>query len=202
MKKILINLAHPVRARSRINNALIKAVEGLDGVTVNDLYARYPDFIIDVANEQQSLLEHDVIIFQHPLYWYSYPSIIKEWLDLVLQHGWAYGSEGDKLANKVVFQTITAGAEDSSYQKRGYNEFTLREFTYSFRAMAKQCKMKWLPPFAVLGIHRGLSDQQLEKYLEEYRQVITAIQENDLDYNRLSKFTYLNSNIDKFVRRT
>ena len=35
---------------------------------MHDLYATYPDFFIDIHHEQQLLREHDVIIFQHPLY--------------------------------------------------------------------------------------------------------------------------------------
>ena len=86
MRKVLINFAHPARKRSKINSALRAALEGLDDVTINDLYANYPDFLIDVEREQSLCEDHDVIIFQHPFYWYSTPAIMKEWLDLVLQH--------------------------------------------------------------------------------------------------------------------
>ena len=94
MKKILILFAHPAKRKSKINKALIQAVQGLENVTVNDLYSKYPDFMIDIKTEQQLLLEHDIIIIQHPFYWYQAPAIVKEWLDLVLEHGWAYGSKG------------------------------------------------------------------------------------------------------------
>ncbi len=101
MNKVLINFAHPARARSKINNALRAAVENLEDVTFNDLYAAYPDFLIDVKREQRLCENHDVIIFQHPFYWYSTPAIMKEWLDLVLEHGWAYGHEGTALQGKI-----------------------------------------------------------------------------------------------------
>lgn len=65
-----------------MNNALRAAVEELNDVTINDLYAHYPDFLIDVPREQALCENHDIIIFQHPFYWYSTPSIMKEWLDL------------------------------------------------------------------------------------------------------------------------
>ncbi|MGH1373767.1 MAG: NAD(P)H-dependent oxidoreductase [Cellvibrionaceae bacterium] len=89
MNRILINFAHPARSRSKINLALRAAVEGMDNVTVNDLYEQYPDFLIDVEREQKLCEAHDTIIFQHPFYWYSCPSIVQEWMDLVLEHGWA-----------------------------------------------------------------------------------------------------------------
>ena len=62
----------------------------VEGVTVNNLYEKYPDFFIDVPEEQRLLLENDIIIWHHPFYWYSAPAILKEWMDLVLQHGFAY----------------------------------------------------------------------------------------------------------------
>ena len=153
MNKVLIQFAHPAKTRSKMNNVLLAAVEELEGVTVNDLYACYPDFLIDVKREQQLCESHDIIIFQHPFYWYSTPSIMKEWLDLVLQHGWAYGSKGKALHGKLFLQAITAGGGDSSYQKEGYNGFTIRELTAPFQATAGLCGMTWLPPFAALGIH-------------------------------------------------
>src|SRR5690349_3159009 len=95
--KILILFAHPRLRNSVVQSALIKAVAGLEGVTFRDLYASYPDYMIDVEAEQKALLAHDVIVLQHPFYWYSSPAIIKEWQDLVLENGWAYGPGGTAL---------------------------------------------------------------------------------------------------------
>jgi len=95
-----------------MNKALLSSINDLEGVTVNDLYARYPDFLIDVRKEQALCEEHDVIVFQHPFYWYSTPSIIKEWLDLVLEHGWAFGSEGKALHGKIFLQAETTAPTD------------------------------------------------------------------------------------------
>lgn len=47
----------------------------LDGITFHDLYEAYPDFDIDIKFEQQLLLQHDIIIWQPPFYWYSAPAI-------------------------------------------------------------------------------------------------------------------------------
>ena len=80
--------------KSRINNELIKEVKSIEGVTFRDLYDEYPDFLIDIKREQESLLENDIIILQHPFYWYGCPAIVKEWVDLVLEYGFAYGPGG------------------------------------------------------------------------------------------------------------
>ena len=199
MKKVLINFAHPARSRSIINNALRGAVEDLEDVTINDLYATYPDFLIDVKREQYLCETHDVIVFQHPFYWYSTPAIMKEWLDLVLQHGWAYGSQGNALKGKLFLQAITAGGDDSTYRKDGYNELTIGELTSPYRATAKLCKMDWLPPFAILGIHRGLPDDQVETHAEDYRRAITALRDDQFEIEEVRQQKYLNSNLNATI---
>jgi glutathione-regulated potassium-efflux system ancillary protein KefG len=200
MNKILINFAHPAKSRSNINIALRQAVEGLDNVTINDLYANYPDFMIDVEREQALCEEHDIIIFQHPFYWYSTPAIIKEWFDLVLEHGWAYGSEGKALEGKVFFQAITTGGDATTYQKSGYNEFTLKELTAPIRATAKLCNLIWLPPFAVTGVHRGLAKEKVQSYAEDYRRTLIALRDSLLNIDALQLQEVLNSNDNPVVR--
>lgn len=193
MKKILINFVHPAKSRSKMNSALYRAVEDLDGVTMNDLYAVYPDFHIDVKREQALCENNDVIIFQHPFYWYSSPAIMKEWLDLVLQHGWAYGSKGRALEGKYFLQAVTAGGDDTTYRKDGYNECTIGEFLSPFRATAKLCRMVWLPPFTILGIHRGLDEGKVRRYVEDYRQVVSGLRDEKFDIGELKNIDYLNS---------
>ncbi len=201
MKKVLINFAHPARSRSKMNSALLEAVEDLEGVTINDLYAAYPDFLIDVKREQDLCEKHDVLIFQHPFYWYSPPAIMKEWLDLVLEHDWAYGSHATALEGKIFMQAITAGGDDSTYQKDGYNAFTIGELTSPYPATAKLCKMIWLPPFTVLGIHRGVSDEQVTVHKENYRSAVVALRDAKIDIERALQGQYLNSDLKSIIRR-
>jgi len=201
MKKVLILFAHPAIARSTMNRAMKEAVTGLDGVTIHDLYNCYPDFYIDVGCEQRLCEEHDVIIFQHPFYWYSTPSIIKEWLDLVLQHGWAYGSEGRALEGKHYCHALTAGGDDTTYSSQGANLFTIGELLAPYRATANLCRLRWLPPFAVLGIHRGLPDQLIRSHASNYRRVVTALRDEQLDLQAVSDAAYLNSNLSSVIRQ-
>lgn len=201
MKKVLIQFVHPAIARSRINKALRSTVEGLEGVTVNNLYAAYPDFMIDVKREQQLCEAHDVIIFQHPFYWYSTPAIMKEWFDLVFQHGWAFGSKAHALEGKLFLQAITAGGDDSTYQEDGYNEYTIADLTSPFRATAKLCKMEWLPPFTILGIHRGLAEEKVNAYAEDYRRAVVSLRDGTLDIEQVRTNRYLNSDLNATIRR-
>jgi glutathione-regulated potassium-efflux system ancillary protein KefG len=84
--RILALLAHPALEKSRVNRRLLEAIRGMDGVTINDLYEAYPDFDIDVLREQQQLVDHDLIVFQHPSYWYRTPAMVKQWEDLADVH--------------------------------------------------------------------------------------------------------------------
>ncbi len=201
MNRILINFAHPARTRSRINALLRNAVEDLENVTINDLYANYPDFLIDVKREQNLCEDHDVIIFQHPFYWFSTPAIIKEWLDLVLEYDWAYGPKGNALEGKIFLQAITAGGDDCTYQKGGCNVFTFRELTSPYCAMANLCNMNWLPPFAVLGIHQGLSEEEVNFHAEEYRRTVIALRDGTLDIEKAKHGQYLNIDLKSIIRR-
>ena len=77
---ILILFAHPALQKSRVNRRLIRYVRDIDGVAFNDLYEEYPDFNINVAREQELLIKNDIVVFHHPIFWFSMPAILKEWL--------------------------------------------------------------------------------------------------------------------------
>lgn len=123
--KILVIFAHPALQKSKINIELSRTIKNIEGVTFRDLYDRYPDFLIDVHEEQQLLLEHDIVILQHPLYWYSCPAILKEWIDLVLEYGFAYGHNGTALTGKSMMTAITTGGGKNLINLMGYITITL-----------------------------------------------------------------------------
>jgi glutathione-regulated potassium-efflux system ancillary protein KefG len=180
MPGILLQFAHPALEKSRTNRVLLDAVRNLPGLTVNDLYEQYPDFDIDVDREQALLLAHEHVVFQHPFYWYSTPPLIKQWEDLVLEHGWAYGRAGTALARKTWLHALTTGGRAEAYQPTGHNRFTLRQLLAPFEQTAFLCRMRYLPPFAVTGTHR-LDDAALAAAADQYRQVLTALNAGTLD---------------------
>jgi len=155
MSRVLVVFAHPNLRASRIHTRLLEAVREVEGVTLRDLYERYPEFDVDVAAEQELLLEHDVVVWQHPLFWYSVPPLLKQWIDLVLTHGWAYGSHGTALEGKPLLSVISAGAPREAYAPGGYNRFSLRPLLAPLEQTARLCGMRYLPPWAVFGSHRA-----------------------------------------------
>jgi glutathione-regulated potassium-efflux system ancillary protein KefG len=175
--RVLVLYCHPNPHRSRVNRELVEAVRGLPGVTVHDLYEAYPDHQIDVPFEQQLLLDHQVIVLQHPFYWYSVPPLLKEWMDEVLQWGWAYGIGGDKLRGKTMLNAITTGGAEAGYAPGGFNRFTLRQLLAPVDQTAHLCGMTYLPPFAVHGTHR-LDADRIRSAAREYRVVIEALRDD------------------------
>ena len=177
--RILVNTVHPNLSKSVGNQALITGVTDLADVTVRDLYAEYPDWRIDVALEQQLLVEHDVIVFQHPLYWGSSPALLKEWLDRVLERGFAFPpGKGDALKGKKWQQAVTVGGPENSYDGLG-GRFTLDELLCPFQSVANFCGMQWQKPFLVYGVVQtgmmdaeGISADRLNAAGSAYRELL------------------------------
>lgn len=153
LSNLLVLFAHPAIRQSRVQKPLRAAAAANPHVTVHDLYEAYPDFEIDIDAEQRLLEAHDIVIFQHPFYWYSVPPLIKQWFDLVLEHGWAYGSQGEALQGKQVGVAISAGGNATSYRPDGLNRYTIQELLRPIEATMNLCGMHWLPPFLVTGTH-------------------------------------------------
>ncbi|MGH1363720.1 MAG: NAD(P)H-dependent oxidoreductase [Calditrichia bacterium] len=191
MKKILILFAHPALEKSRINKQIIADLDNLENVTFRDLYELYPDFNIDVQEEQQLLLEHDIIIFQHPFYWYSTPAILKEWQDLVLEHGWAYGSEGKALAGKWLMNAMTAGGGKESYNAEGFNQYTIREFLQPIERTAILCKMHYLAPMVLHGTH-SCTTTKVTTFKAQYLKLLKRLVEDELPLSTLQSAAYMN----------
>lgn len=192
-KNVLILFAHPAQGRSEVNLKLVNAAKALEHVTIVDLYNEYPDYFIDVDKEQKRLLEHDVIIFLHPFYWYSTPAILKEWQDLVLEYGFAYGQDGNKLAGKIFFSTVSAGGSEDAYMQDGANNFTLRELLAPLEQTANLCGMNYLPPFVLYNSRQAFEDGRIASHAKEWTEMIEAISKDRIDLKASSKLPLLNS---------
>jgi glutathione-regulated potassium-efflux system ancillary protein KefG len=192
MTRVLVLFAHPAFEKSRINRRLIDAIADLDSVTIHDLYETYPDFQIDVAAEQQRLVAHDVIVLQHPFYWYSAPALVKEYLDLVLEHGFAYGSAGRALEGKILLNATTTGGPEGAYQPGGRNRFTMRQLLAPFDQTAVLCRMTYLAPFVLHGTHRIDTPDALGPAQRQYRRLIVGLRDGAIDLARAASLDRIN----------
>lgn len=191
MAKILILFAHPALEKSRVNKRLIRDVSSLPNVTFNDLYEEYYDFNINVEKEKELLVKNDIIIFHHPFFWYSTPALLKQWEDLVLEHGWAYGSKGTALISKKCMNIITTGGSSQAYTKESINKHTIREFLIPIEQTVKLCGMIYLPPFLIQGTHR-FSEKEIEKYANSYIQLLKDLSEDKFKTDELIRYETFN----------
>jgi len=178
-KRVLVLFAHPALQHSMVNRRLLKAAEGVPGVTVHDLYETYPTMIVNAPREQALLLEHDVIVFQHPFYWYSAPALIKEWTDHVLAHGWAYGEGAAALRGKSMMVAITTGGPAEAYQAEGRNRYTIRQLLAPQDQTAHLCSMQFLPPFVVHNA-KTMKSNEIAEAAARYARALTALRDDSL----------------------
>jgi glutathione-regulated potassium-efflux system ancillary protein KefG len=178
--RVLVLFAHPRLRQSVVQRAMLAAIAGVDRLTIRDLYAQYPDLMIDARREQEALLAHDLIVLQHPLYWYSAPAIVKEWLDVVLEEGWAYGTGGTRLNGKYLLNAISTGGPQEAYHGQGRNRFPVRNLLAPFDQTAYLCGMGWLEPF-VIHSGRKLEQQALSSRTERYRDLLVGLRDDRLD---------------------
>ena len=166
---ITLIYAHPHPLRSRGSRALVEAVRTLPGLEVRSLYDLYPDFSLDVEAEQRALAASRLLVWQHPVYWYSVPALLKLWFEQVLAHGWAYGEGGTALAGKDCLWVSTTGGPPDWYTPEGPHGHAFAAFEPTIRQTARFCGMNWLDPVAVYGAHR-ISEDELEHAALAYRQ--------------------------------
>ena len=189
--RILILFSHPLFEKSHANAAMVRYIPESEFITFHDLYECYPDFDIDVKREQELLLEHDIIVWHHPMYWYSCPPLMKQWIDMVLEHGWAYGRKGTKLQGKIIFQAITTGGKKENYSAEGRDRFTIPDLLQPFNQTAKVCHMDYLPPFVIPGTH-NMTDEDYEAYGVVYGNLLDYLISHDVTAESVTKYHYLN----------
>jgi glutathione-regulated potassium-efflux system ancillary protein KefG len=176
--KVLVIVAHPNLSESRINKAWVEAIEEHKEITLHRLYDEYKDRKIDVKKEQELLKEHDRIVLQFPFYWYSCPALLKEWMDVVLEYGWAHGNNKPQLAGKDLILAVTTGDPETSYVAGGYNGYTMSELLRPFQATSKLIGTNYITPYTFHASDKA--------------------SENDIDHKAVRYISYiLNAKVDR-----
>ncbi len=179
---VLVIVAHPQMEQSRVNRALQRAAaalkhKGVDAgvptVAVRDLYALYPDYLIDTAAEQVALTAAKLVVWQHPIHWYSMPPLMKLWVDEVLAYGWAYGPGGRAVQGKDLWLVATTGGPEESYRPGNYNRYHFDAFLPPFEQTAALCGMRFLPPLILHGAHHA-SDAEVAAHAKVYSERLAS----------------------------
>ncbi|MBE5269703.1 MULTISPECIES: NAD(P)H-dependent oxidoreductase [Stenotrophomonas] len=79
----------------------------------------------DVAAEHARLDATDTLVLVYPLYWWSFPALLKGWIDRVFTQGWAYAEGADGKVEKRLQQLQVhlvgiGGADAAMIERRGY----------------------------------------------------------------------------------
>jgi glutathione-regulated potassium-efflux system ancillary protein KefG len=185
LASLIVYYAHPGHKYSHVNARMAETAAAIDGITFVDLYAEYPRHDIDIDREQARLIEHDVILFQFPMFWYSTPSLIKEWEDLVLEHGFAYGHDGSRLAGKRMLLAVSAAGPEDAYRTDGYQHYPIRTFLTPLEQTARLCQMEFSPPYVIYGSLRAPEDGRLGAHVAGYRRLIEAIRDDTYVYDHV-----------------
>ena len=172
---ILVILAHPYPRRSRACAALLDAIRDLPALEVRSLYDLYPDFDVDRTAEQAALARARLVVWLHPVFWYTAPALMKHWFEEVLVRGFAYGPGGAALAGKDVLWAPTAGGDEAAYSGEGRHHHPFEAFAPVVEQTARYCGMNWLAPFVLRGAHEvkaealAASGRELRARLEAWR---------------------------------
>jgi putative NADPH-quinone reductase len=175
---IVVYFAHLDIERSVINRALCEAVRDLPQVDFRDLHELYPDFFINTAVEQAVLRNADLIVFQHPIYWYAAPAIFKHFQDTVLTRGFAYGPGGTALQGKDFLLAVSTGAAAEEYQPAGIHHYPFEQLIRPIEQTARFCGMRFLPPLVLHGGH-SLPRDVIDEHAARYRQLLESYKPNN-----------------------
>ncbi|MDR7379222.1 glutathione-regulated potassium-efflux system ancillary protein KefF [Rhodoferax ferrireducens] len=186
--RIYLLAAHPNWRASLVNQRLLAAARALtasaDGpqIEVQDLYANYPDYDIDVAAEQARVEAADLLVLLHPIQWYAMPALQKLWFDEVLTYGWAYGAvsaegldvapagtPGTALRGKALWLVLTTGGQEGSYQPGNDHRHPFDNFLPPYEQTAALCGMRFLPPLVLHAAHSA-GKQEVTTHIDSFRQ--------------------------------
>ncbi|KAA6225913.1 MULTISPECIES: NAD(P)H-dependent oxidoreductase [unclassified Campylobacter] len=163
---VLILFGHTFWEHSKVNKALIESIKNETNIKVQNLNTTYPNGQIDIEKELDLLKNANKIIFQFPLFWFSTPSILKEWQDRILTN--ILYSQNPKLLKDKYFQIITtAGGTKSSYD--GHHGATINELLKPIYYSFEYSSLKSLEPFVIY------SASVANLALNDYKQAVLSI---------------------------
>ena len=170
--KVLVIASHSYQEQS-VSNLAIAEQMAAAGFEVRNLEQLYPDGTIDAEAERRAVEQADVLVFLHPIFWYSLTPMLKKWQDEVQAYGWAYGTGGDKMKGKKFVHVYTAGSPREAYPEqvdellsttlRASAAFTGMEFAGAFGA------------FGLLAMTNPNAREQAVAFAQETIQSIKAL---------------------------
>jgi glutathione-regulated potassium-efflux system ancillary protein KefF len=172
---IVVVAAHPHIADSRVTRALVAAGRTVAAGRVDwrDIYRLYPDYVIDVPAEQAALAAARLVVWLHPIQWYSMPALMKLWLDEVFSVGWAYGPGGTALEGKDLWLVTSTGGSEGSYRPDGHNRYFFDDFLHPYEQSAALAGMRFVHPMVLHGARRA-RDAEVQAHAAVFAERLAA----------------------------
>ncbi|WP_057768918.1 NAD(P)H-dependent oxidoreductase [Lactobacillus selangorensis] len=161
----LVVVAHPERVQSGTQEFLQASAAPFKTVQWHELEAPF-----EKEAEQRQLLTADRLILQFPLYWYSAPAMLYQWLDDVWTEKFAV--RAGNLNGKQLGIVVTTGVADQAYHAGEREGFTLDEILRPFQALAHKTGMTYLPLFPITQFGYQ-TDAQKQRLLVAYQRYLT-----------------------------
>ncbi|WOH36810.1 NAD(P)H-dependent oxidoreductase [Thalassotalea fonticola] len=127
-------------------------------------------FSNDISSEQSKLLDANLLILQFPLWWGSYPAILKGWIERVISRGYGYGSNNLLSGKRVLLSVTTGGANDDDeieYYQKKIQELGVDVFPYA--------KMEVLKPIINHGPSHSNEKQRKNLLSSSKNQLISLL---------------------------
>jgi putative NADPH-quinone reductase len=176
--KTLILISHPQFADSATQQFLKTAGESQGDVTFQQIDDLYQQHQLDVDTEQQQLIKADRLIFQFPMYWYSSPASLKQFMDDVFTRKLVVADH--LLRHQELGLVVTLGDSAADFQAGGREHFTISELMRPFEAFANKAGMIYLKSF-VVNQFGYMNEAQKELLLSDYLQYVSAKMPLNLD---------------------
>jgi NAD(P)H dehydrogenase (quinone) len=189
----LVVFAHPNQKSfgKGIVDTIVKASEEKSAnVVVRDLYSigfdpilKSEDFVAfqsgkvpeDIATEQEHIKWADVITFVYPVWWASFPAILKGYVDKVFSYGFAYeyvdGAPNGLLKDKKALLFSTSGTPNEIYSAIGMHNSmkqTVDQGIFNFSGLEEV-------NHTFFGAVPHVTDEIREGYLKEVSKIISDI---------------------------
>lgn len=131
----------------------------------------------DVAAEHARLDAIDTLVLVYPLYWWSFPALLKGWIDRVFTQGWAYqdGADGKvqkKLQRLRVHLVGVGGAGAEMIERRGYGTAMKTQIDMG---IFDDCGARVLSSELLLDADSGAAQAHLQTAMEIGRKIGTPM---------------------------
>ncbi|MEL7115599.1 MAG: NAD(P)H-dependent oxidoreductase, partial [Pseudomonadota bacterium] len=107
----------------------------------------------------------------------------KEWQDIVLEHGFAYGAGGTQLAGKRFGLALTAAGPNEAYRPQGYQHHALRTFLTPLEQTARLCKMRFLPPYVLFASLKAPDAGRIEPHADGFKHYLEGLRDGTIDHD-------------------